>query len=263
MDELHLLNNLIGADAYWMVNKKIAKHFNDNNTAILLADLISKQKYFIDKNEDIEGYFFNTSENIENDCNISYHKQKTCINSLKSEGFLETKRIGLPAKLYFKINPNKILSFLNYSFRKIQNLELEEFELNKNKINNNKYNNIKNIKKEFEEIFDFWNSKKLIVHRDMPKDKVFQDALKISSLEEIKQSIINYEKIIRTSDFYFNHIWTLETFLKKQRNKDNFNFKRFLPDGDIFVGFENSKGLKFNKNKVIDISNNNYDDIMG
>lgn len=130
-----------------------------------------------------------------------------------------------------------------------------------NTINSNTiFNNIKNIKKE---IFDFWNSKKLIVHREIPKDKVFQDALKISSLEEIKQSINNYEKIIRTSDFYFNHIWTLETFLKKQRNKDNFNFKRFLPYGDIFVGFDNSKGLKSNKNKIIDISNNNYDDIMG
>lgn len=140
MDQIEALNDLIGKDAYWQVNKKIAKHFQNNDTAILLSDFISKQKYFSDKNELVNGFFYNTSENIENDCNISYHKQKTCINQLIDSGFLETWRGGLPAKLHFKINVNSILNFLISSIGKIQKLDLEEFETNKNKINNNKVN---------------------------------------------------------------------------------------------------------------------------
>ena len=114
----------------------------------------------------------------------------------------------------------------------------------------------------YKDIFDFWNSQKIIVHKNLPKEKVFKDALKISTLEEIKESITNYKKILCTSDFYFKHNWTLETFLKKQTGKDNHNFKRFLDSGDIFTSFNNRKPLKSQKNKVLKIDNNDYDNFI-
>lgn len=114
----------------------------------------------------------------------------------------------------------------------------------------------------YKDIFDFWNSQKIIVHKNLPKEKVFKDALKISTLEEIKESITNYKKILCTSDFYFKHNWTLETFLKKQTGKDNHNFKRFLDNGDIFTSFNNRKPLKSQKNKVLKIDNNDYDNFI-
>lgn len=140
MKDEFLISDILSNEAFWIVNKKIASHFKDNDTAILLADLISKQKYFENKGQLNEGFFFNTSENIERDCNISYHKQKKCIENLKKIGFVETWRTGTPAKLHFKIIENQIWNFLNSSFRKIQNLDLEKFELNNNKYNNNKFN---------------------------------------------------------------------------------------------------------------------------
>lgn len=128
----------------------------------------------------------------------------------------------------------------------------EESELEKENKSNSIYN----------EIFDFWNTQKIIVHKNLPKEKVFKDALNISTLEEIKESITNYKKILCTSDFYFKHNWTLETFLKKQTGKDNHNFKRFLDNGDIFTSFNNRKPLKSQKNKVLKIDNNDYDNFI-
>ena len=114
----------------------------------------------------------------------------------------------------------------------------------------------------YKDIFDFWNSQKIIVHKNLPKEKVFKYALKISTLEEIKESITNYKKILCTSDFYFKHNWTLETFLKKQNGKDNHNFKRFLDNGDIFTSFNQRKPLKSQKNKVLKIDNNDYNNFI-
>ena len=114
----------------------------------------------------------------------------------------------------------------------------------------------------YKDIFDFWNSQKIIVHKNLPNEKVFKDALKIATLEEIKESITNYKKILCTSDFYFKHNWTLETFLKKQTGKDNHNFKRFLDNGDIFTSFNNRKPIKSQKNKVLKIDNNDYDNFI-
>src|SRR5690606_28533364 len=118
------LNALIGSDAYWQVNKKIARYFKCNNTALLLSDFISKQHYFGNIGKLNNGYFFNTSTNIEEDCNISYSQQKKCIESLKKVGFLETWLTGAPAKLHFKINANKIWAFLNSSIQESRKLDL-------------------------------------------------------------------------------------------------------------------------------------------
>lgn len=143
--DIKILNDIIGTEAYWQVNKKIARFFKDNNTAVLLSDLISKQNYFLDRGETIQdGYFYNTSENIENDCNISYHKQKVCMKQLTDAGFLETLRTGLPAKLHFKINSIQILNFLNTGFKGSLNVDVKEFETNKNKANKNKEKRINN-----------------------------------------------------------------------------------------------------------------------
>lgn len=133
------LHSIISSESFWQVNKKIARYFKDNNTAILLEDLVSKKKYFESKNQvDVDGYFFNTSENIEEDCNLSYHKQKGCLKQLKEAGFIDTKLKGVPAKLHFKIFENQILNFLKTRIENFSKQDLELFELNNNKINNNK-----------------------------------------------------------------------------------------------------------------------------
>ncbi len=163
MDYKELSRNLISTEAYWQVNKAIAK-ITDNDTAILLADLISKEKYFENKGQMNGDYFFNTVENIEQDTNIKKDKQRMCLTKLENLGIVETKMITIPRKRHYKINHEKLFLALSeankiYSERKIRPL-VDDYNddcttentttINKNKYNENKLNKNKfNIKGSF------------------------------------------------------------------------------------------------------------------
>lgn len=164
------LNAIIGSDAHWQVNKKIAIHFKSNDTALLLADFISKQTYFEIKDQlTDDGFFYNTMEDIEQSTNITRHGQEQAIKALKNEGFLIMKRKGMPAKRYFKVNKeiiiafllNKTNSLLNFSNQVCENSankyaenqqscmqEISKHDCENSAINNNKENNNKNDNKE-------------------------------------------------------------------------------------------------------------------
>lgn len=146
-----MIEKILGNSAYWIVNKELARAVGING-ALVLADLIDKRQYFEVKGGiDNEGYFFNTSEQIEANTTLSYHLQKQALKELINIGFVETKLKGVPAKLHFKIVENKILKFLNTSIEKNQKQDLENFETNKNINNNNKLDNNKNGKLPFPE----------------------------------------------------------------------------------------------------------------
>ena len=139
-----ILNSLCGSDAHWSVNKKLAKIIGIES-AILLADLLSKGAYFQNKNElDEDGYFFNTRENIENDTTLTPHKQRSCIKILVDLGLLETKEKGIPKKTYYRIVNDKLLKILTTGSEKIKQLDVKKFNINKNKDNKNKIIRINN-----------------------------------------------------------------------------------------------------------------------
>lgn len=149
----YVLKYIIGDADFWKVNKDIAKKLKSNDAALLLADLSSKQSYFKKRNMLTEdGFFFNTSEELEEDTNLTYHKQKKCIKLLEKNGLLQTKLKGVPAKIHFKISNIQILNFSKTSIEKSEELDFEKFE----NINKNKEIRIKNnINKE--EILKFEN----------------------------------------------------------------------------------------------------------
>lgn len=132
------LNRLIGANAYWQVNKYLARLYG-LDVAILIADLVAKGAYFEEKQElDEEGYFFNTRESIEEDTTLSAHKQRKAIKILVDAGLLLTKEVGLPKKTYYKVVNDKLLKILTTGGEKIQPLEVKKININKNKENKNK-----------------------------------------------------------------------------------------------------------------------------
>ena len=133
------MKHLLSSSSYLIVNKFLAKKIGLKE-AVLLADLISKEQYFIDNKMIKDGWFFNTSKNIESDTTLSRHKQSLAIKRLIKEGFINAKLMGVPATLHFKIIDNKILNFLKTSIKEIDKLDVKEFKTNKNKgikINNN------------------------------------------------------------------------------------------------------------------------------
>jgi len=157
------MKHLLSSSAFLIVNKQLAKQVGLKG-AVLLADLISKEEYFM-ANGMTDGWFFNTAKNIEEDTCLTSHQQRKAIKSLKDLGIIETKVIGVPAKQHFKIIENKLLSYFNTSCEESVKLVVKKTQtsckeseqlavkktqtINKNNNKNNNNNNISNRRNEF------------------------------------------------------------------------------------------------------------------
>lgn len=105
------MKGLLSSTAFIVLNKDLARQVGIN-AAILLADLISKEQYFIEKGM-IDGWFFNTESNIEKDTTLNSYHQRKCIKILKENDLIQVKRKGIPAKQYFKINEEQVVRIFN------------------------------------------------------------------------------------------------------------------------------------------------------
>jgi len=132
------MKNLLSSTAFLVLNKELARKIGLKE-AIMLADLISKEEYFISKGM-TDGWFFNTEANIEADTTLNPYNQRKCLKTLKKYEIIETKRKGIPAKQYFKINEYQILQILNNLLDK----NLTTINKNKEIIINNNISNRKN-----------------------------------------------------------------------------------------------------------------------
>ena len=132
------MKHLLSSTAFLIVNKELAKQVG-LKAAVLLADLISKEEYFISKGM-TDGWFFNTEANIEADTTLNPYNQRKCLKTLKKYEIIETKRKGIPAKQYFKINEYQVLQILN----NLSDKNLTTINKNKEIIINNNISNRKN-----------------------------------------------------------------------------------------------------------------------
>ena len=120
------MKHLLSSTAFLVLNKELARQVGLKE-AVLLADLISKEEYFI-ANGMTDGWFFNTEANIEKDTTLTPYQQRKCLKTLKKAELIEVKRKGIPAKQYFKINEQLVVKLLN-------NLSDTNFtSINKNKV---------------------------------------------------------------------------------------------------------------------------------
>tara|TARA_R100001369_G_scaffold4604_1_gene13165 strand:- start:1324 stop:1944 length:621 start_codon:yes stop_codon:yes gene_type:complete len=170
------MKHLLSSSAFIVLNKELARQLGLKES-ILLADLISKEEYFI-SNGMTDGWFFNTEANIEKDTTLTPYQQRKCLKTLKTNLVLETKRKGIPAKQYFKINELQVIKLLN-------NLSATNLtSINKNKEIRiiNKYFTIPTISEvenycierkntiEAESFINFYDSKGWMVGKNKMKD---------------------------------------------------------------------------------------------
>ena len=144
------MKHLLSSSAFLVLNKELARQIGLKES-VLLADLISKEEYFI-ANGMTDGWFFNTEANIEQDTTLTTFQQRKCLKTLKKHQIVKTKRRGVPAKQYFKINEQLVVKFLN-------NLSSTKCTtINKNKVItiHNKYFN----KPTVEEVHQYCNERK-------------------------------------------------------------------------------------------------------
>jgi len=85
-------------------------------------------------------------------------------------------------------------------------------------------------KDKFKVIFDYWNKKQIIVHKDLDQqtESKINSILKNYDLKEIKQAIHNYWVILTGEEYWFKYKWTLKEFLQR-------GFEKFK-DEDIAHG---------------------------
>ena len=162
------MKHLLSSTAFLVVNKKLASEIGLNET-VLLADLISKEEYFTENQLLIDGWFFNTSKNIEKDTTLTTYQQRRCIKKLEDLEIIETKVFGIPAKQHFRISENKFVSYFKTSCEETTKQEVKKPQtINKNKeiiINNNisirdrfisEVNSFDFSKELKEEFIDYW-----------------------------------------------------------------------------------------------------------
>ena len=86
-------------------------------------------------------------------------------------------------------------------------------------------NSISNsISKSNSNIFNYWNSKNIIVHRELTNNinKSIIKALKTYTEEEIKEYIDRYDKVLKDKSWFFDYKWTLEDFLNRKDGISSF-----------------------------------------
>jgi uncharacterized phage protein (TIGR02220 family) len=129
----HNAKSVLSSDAFWIVNKRLAKTLKDIPSAVLLSYLVDKEDYHRTKNEliviendegDSEEWFFCTSDRMEDAITLSYKQQKRCLKILEQAGLISQQLIGVPAKLHFTIRHNKILHLVTSSIAKRSKLDL-------------------------------------------------------------------------------------------------------------------------------------------
>lgn len=107
-----MIEQIIWLDWFWIVNKKLTR-FLWLEVAFLLCYLADKQKYYTANNQlDEEGFFYSTRTKIEEETWCKRRSQENAFKILEEKKFINTKIIWVPAKKYFKLNTQNILTFL-------------------------------------------------------------------------------------------------------------------------------------------------------
>lgn len=152
--------SLIASNNYIVVNKDVLQKLGVY-PAIMLGELAGEYNYFSNKTgELVDGMFYSTIENIQNNTTLSRHQQNEAISKLKELEILEVVVKGIPAKRYFKLNENKLIEMFanekDVTNKNVENLHTGMSEIDKqgskkltgNNNNNSNKENSNNIKKE-------------------------------------------------------------------------------------------------------------------
>lgn len=112
-----LVKQLLLSDNFWALNKDMV-YMLGLETAFLLSSLADAETMLSDN----DGWFYQTSETVEEITTLSRHKQDQCIKALEDAGILEKDVRGIPPKRYFRLNylrlANQFAKFQQINMRK-------------------------------------------------------------------------------------------------------------------------------------------------
>ena len=213
---------------------------------------------------------------LEEKLNITRYKLQRIMKELINEGFIEwvskskSKGESSILKLNFQYGLEYGLEYglqsgsynentrINGNINTVDNMvyNTDNHTLSKKHISKKQSNNIYSSK-DVEEMFNYWNNKKIIKHKELKDDtkRAINKAIKNYSIDEIKQAIDIYREILK-SDYYFNYKWSLKDFL----NRSN-GISTFMEDGSNKANYEEWKNKDKQKEKIKGRGYANLDDL--
>mgnify|MGYP000906025313 CR=1 FL=1 len=110
----------------------------------------------------------------------------------------------------------------------------------------------KTKEKEIEEVFDYWNSKQIIVHKTLTEEtqKAILKMRKKYAVEEIKQMMDRYKQVLENGKYFFNYKWSLKDFLSQKNGAVD-----FAEDGSKWQDYCNKTGTAVNNHIQTQINN--------
>jgi len=117
------LKQIIGSQAYWIVNKELAMSIGLNET-ILLQHLVDLADSFFKQGKP----FYQQQSRLVKDLPLSVHQIRKATKVLVDKGFITAKRTGIPPKYHYGICEENLYKFFNLTFKdsKIECLKIQK-----------------------------------------------------------------------------------------------------------------------------------------
>ena len=194
-------------------------------------------------------------QNVPTKRKLKENIKENIYSDLDNEDYVNKINEELEEDLSNRIKSNYDSGAIKKELDSLKDKGLSKLDLLKELENNLKIKSIETKEekpKDVEYIFNYWNSKKIIKHKDITpviKKEVIK-VLKKYSAEEVKQAIDLYSEILK-SEFYFSYKWSLSDFLKR-----NNGISTFMEEGTNKVNYEEWKSKnKSKESKEKDIGN--------
>lgn len=101
--DANMIYELLRADGSIVINKALI-HAIGLNEAILYSELLSKHYYFDARGQLINGWFYNTVNDLTISTGLYERAQRTAISGLKKLGLVECEVRGMPPLRHFRVN---------------------------------------------------------------------------------------------------------------------------------------------------------------
>ena len=192
-------------------------------------------------------------QNVPTKRKLKENIKENIYSDLDNEDYVNKINEELEEDLFNRIKSNYDPGEIKKELDNLKDKGLSKLDLLKELENNLKIKAIETKKeepKDVEDIFNYWNSKKIIKHKEITSviKKEVMKVLKKYSAEEIKQAIDLYSEILK-SEFYFSYKWSLSDFLKRSNG-----ISTFMEEGSNKANYEEWKSNnKSNESKEKDI----------
>ena len=189
-----------------------------------------------------------------NDCICVHHIDGFDEN--KPENNAENKMITLCRTCHARVHSGlkiseDILNSIDYYYDCNENNEISNASVTQEKRTSISISN--SISKE-EDIFNYYNSKNIINHRELTQEikKSITKALTKYSVEQLKTYIDRYAKVIKDKRYFFDYKWSLKDLLDRKNG-----ISAFSDDGSKWVDYCNKVGVPLvEEAKNIKVDNN-------